>query len=241
MTHFPLPLGTLANTLTVILGSLLGILIHKGVKGEVQKILFSAIGLFTLGVAVTMCIEMENPITIILSLGIGTVIGQTLRLEERFEARVDKIKERFSKEGGASPHFTTGLLTAFLLFCIGPMTVIGAIDEGIRSDHTLLLMKAVLDGIASVSLAGVYGWGIFFSFIPLFLFQIALTLLAWIFQDIFSASLISQMTALGGILMFGVGLSLLELKKIKLMNLLPSILILILLTILLEQSGISFV
>ncbi|MBN2737090.1 MAG: DUF554 domain-containing protein [Spirochaetales bacterium] len=223
----PFPLGTIINVSTVLLGSLFGLLLHKGIPEKYKKILFQAIGLFTLMIAVNMVIKVRNPLVVIFSLIVGGFLGELAGFEAWLEAMSDKLASLFKTDKG---RFSQGLLSAFLLFCVGSMTLVGAIDEGLRQDSSLLMTKAILDGFVSVSLASSLGFGVLFSVIPLFIFQYGITLAAFFAQDIFSPYLIDQLTALGGVMILGLGIGLLDIKKLKVSNLLPSILILVILT-----------
>jgi len=162
----------------------------------------------------------------IFSLIIGGVIGETINIDLRIEALSNKLKRAV---GSKSNTFTEGLLTAFLLFCVGSMAILGSINEGIRGDHSLLLTKSILDGFSAIALASTFGVGVIFSTIPLLIYQGSITLFANAFQKLFSPVIINELTAVGGLLIVGIGLNLLEIKKIKVTNLLPALLIAILL------------
>lgn len=224
----PFPLGTLINVSTVILGSLFGLFLKRGIPERFKSILFQSIGLFTLMIGINMVIKVKNPLVIVFSLILGGILGEWLRFGERLESLSAKLKNIFKSR---DQNFSQGLLTAFLIFCVGSMTLVGAIDEGLRNDSSLLLTKSILDGFVSISLASSFGIGVLFSVIPLFIFQYGITLIAFVSQDLFSPYLIDQLTALGGALIIGLGIVLLNLKEIKVTNLLPSILILVLLTL----------
>jgi len=138
-----------------------------------------------------------------------------------------KNRLKFKDQG-----FTEGLVTAFLIFCIGSMTIVGALNEGISGDKSLLLTKSMLDGFTSIALASTFGAGVLFSVIPMLIFQGGLTVFAGQFHSLFSQVLLAQLTATGGVLILGISLNLLEIKSIKVINLLPSLLVVIFLTVL---------
>ena len=156
------------------------------------------------------------------------ILGELLRLERRMEAFGEALKARIRVKDA---RFTEGLVTAFLIFCVGSMTFVGALNEGLTGDRTLILSKAILDGFTSIVLASVYGVGVLLSALPLFLVQASLTLLAAQFQMLFPDILIRQLTAVGGTLILGIGLNLLEIKLIKTMNLLPALVVVTILTL----------
>ncbi len=222
-----MPIGTIVNTISVIFGSLLGLLLKKSIPEKYHIILFQSIGLFTLMLGFQMTLKTENPIVVVFSLILGGFLGEALRLEERITEWGERLKK---KVGSKDDHFTEGLVSAFLLFCVGSMTLVGAINEGLKQDPSLLLIKSVLDGFVSITLASTYGVGVLFSAIPLFLFQITITLTAKLSSGLFSTSMIHEISATGGLLIIGIGLNLLKIKKIKLINLLPALVVVILLT-----------
>jgi uncharacterized membrane protein YqgA involved in biofilm formation len=221
-------IGTLVNVLTVLVGSSLGLIFHKSLPDKIIKPVFQTIGLFTLALGVSMAIKSEEILLIIFSLVIGTIIGSLLDLDEKFQGLSDMLQKQIKSK---NEKFTEGLITAFLLFCMGSMTILGAFEEGLGGKPNLLLAKSVLDGFASMALSSAMGIGVLFSVIPLFIFQGGLTLLATLLEQYFTDSMINELTATGGILLLGLGLNILELKKIKIMNMLPALLIIVFLTL----------
>lgn len=224
-----MPIGTFVNTLAVIIGSISGILLHQKLPASLKSIVFQGIGLVTLVIGVQMALKTENLLVMIFSILIGGIIGEWLNLETHIDtlANFAKTKVRSKNET-----FTEGLITAFLLYCIGSMTFVGTLNEGLNGDHSLLFTKSVLDGFTSVALASTYGLGVLFSAVPLFLFQSSLTLLAGEFHSFFTTTIINQLTAVGGILILGIGINLLEIKKVKVINMLPALLIIVVLSLL---------
>ncbi len=222
-----MPLGTIVNAGAVVLGSLLGIALKKSISSRMRGILFQALGLFTLVLGGKMAFSVHSFIILVFSMLIGGLIGEALRLEERIE-RAAVLMKPASK--GNDSRFAEGLVTAFLIFCMGSMTIVGAIDEGIRQDHSLLLTKSVMDGFTSAALASTYGWGVLFSFVPLLVFQGGITLAASLSERLFSTVMIDQLTAVGGTMIIGLGINLLEIKKIRVLNFLPALVIVVLLT-----------
>lgn len=219
-------IGTFLNTLTVIIGSIIGILIKKGIPEKYKLIFFQIIGCVTICLGITMIYNMENIIYIIISLMLGALIGTLLNIENQFYKLSNFLKRTF-KIG--SDKFNEGLITAFILFCIGPMTFLGTLQAGTMNNNDLLYTKSLLDGISSIILASVFGSGILFSAIPLFLFQSALTLLSMQLNNFLSPQIINGLNATGGVLLLMLGINILEIKKIAIANLLPSLLIIIIL------------
>jgi len=224
-----MPLGSIVNAATVIVGSLIGLLVRSKLPENIKTIIFQGVGLGTLVLGMTMALEVQNFLVFIFSLILGGILGELARLDTRMEASGDWLK---AKIRSSNERFTEGLITAFLIFCVGSMTFVGALNEGLTGDRTLILTKSILDGFTSIVLASVYGIGVMFSAIPLFIVQAGLTLLATQLQGVLSDLLIAQLTAVGGALVLGIGLNLLEIKKIKTSNLLPGLLVVIVLTLL---------
>ena len=216
-----MPLGTIINVLAVILGSLLGLCLKSRIPPKIHQRVFQGIGLATLLIGLQMALKVENLILLIFSILFGAIVGEALDLEKRLDSLAEILKKKLKSQ---SSSFTQGLITAFLIFCIGSLTILGALDEGIRGDHTLLLAKSTLDGFTSIALAATYGLGVMFSVIPMLIYQGTITLLARQFQNLFTPILINQLTAVGGILILGLGLNLLEIKQIKITNMLPALL-----------------
>mgnify|MGYP006300249093 CR=1 FL=1 len=222
-----MPVGSLVNAATVVTGSLIGMLVRDRLPEAIKAIIFQAVGLATLVLGVQMALQVEDFLILIFSLIFGGILGQLLRLETRMERAGDRLKARLQSENDG---FTEGLITAFLIFCVGSMTFMGALNEGLTGNRDLILTKAILDGFTSIVLASVYGVGVLLSAVPLFIVQAGLTLMAGSLEPWLSPVLINQLTALGGALILGIGLNLLEIKAIKTMNLLPGLLVVTILT-----------
>lgn len=221
-------LGTIVNVLTIILGSTLGLLVHTRLSQNIKTILFQGIGLFTCYLAISMALKSEHLMIVIFSILLGSITGELLTLEKRIESFGNKLKRKFSQEHA---RFTEGMITAFLLFCMGSMTILGAIEEGLGGNPNLLFAKSLLDGVASIALTSTFGLGVMFSIIPLFVYQGGLTLLAGSLENLLTTPIINEMTSVGGIIMLGLALEILNIKKIKTLNMLPAIVFAAILTI----------
>lgn len=221
-----LPVGTLVNALTVIAGSTVGLCLGTRIPDRVHKTVMHGIGLATLLIGMQMALKVEDILLLVFSILIGALIGEALDLEKYLNRLVGILKKRI---GSKNKNFSQGLITAFLIYCIGSLTILGALDEGLRNDPTLILTKSVLDGFTSIALASTYGAGVMFSAIPLLIYQGSITILAGYFQDVFTPTLISQLTAVGGLLVLGLGLNLLEIKDIRITNLMPALVLVFLL------------
>lgn len=219
-------IGTLVNAAAVIVGGSIGLILKKNMPQRITTIYFQAVGLFTLAIGITMVIKMEDILIVVGSLAIGSLIGEWINLEKKTEIFSEylKIKLRIGYE-----KFSEGLITAFLLFCIGSMTIVGAIDEGVRGSHELLFTKSLMDFFSAILLASAFGIGVLFSSVPLLIFQGFITLVAMWASSFFTPSIIQGITSTGGIMLIGLGINILEIKKIRVMNMLPSLLVVVLL------------
>lgn len=222
--------GTIFNVTAVVLGGSLGLALGRFIPERLNDTIFHCFGLFTLCLGVDMSLKMQDAVAVLASLVLGALIGDWLRLDDRLKGLGDALKARFHLAEG---HFTQGFVTATLLFCIGSMSIIGAIDDGLRHDPTLLVTKGIIDGVASVFLAGSFGPGVLFSALPIALYQGGLTLLAVQMAPFLTERLYANLSALGGLMILGIGLNLLGLTKLKLCDLLPGLVLIVLITALL--------
>jgi len=213
----------------VVVGSLLGLWLNNIFPEEMKDIIFQAIGLGTLVIGILMCLKIQDGymLLFIFSLIIGGIIGQVIGLDDILLRLGDSLKESLNVGEG---RFTEGLVTAFLLFCIGSMTILGAIEEGLTGKRELLLVKSTLDGITSVAFASTYGIGVLFSIIPMLLVQGGITLAAGRLERFFTPTILSQISVTGGALILAIGINMLELGKINIENLLPSLVVVVALT-----------
>jgi hypothetical protein len=176
-------IGTLVNVGTVIIGSLFGVILHKRFSKRFTEVAFQGIGLFTIFLGVVMAFKSEAYLIIILSIISGALIGEALNLERRMNELSEKLKAKLNSK---NDKFSEGLITAFLLFCMGSMTILGAIEEGLGGKPNLLLTKAMMDGFAAMALSSALGIGVMFSAIPLLIYQGGLTLLSALLGKYFS-------------------------------------------------------
>lgn len=227
-------IGTLVNVATVIAGSLMGILFKSRLPERYIKIFFQVIGLFTLYLGFSMALKSTHILQMIFSLIIGAVIGELLHLDRGLEKLADKMKKRFKSN---NERFSDGLLTAFLLYCMGSLTILGSIQEGMTGDAHLLYIKSLMDGVSSIALASGLGIGVLFSAVPLLLFQGGITLMAMWLGNFFPPIMITELSAVGGILLLGLGIDILGLKKIKVINMLPALVVIIVLIWLFPGTG----
>ncbi|HAN19445.1 MAG: hypothetical protein A2X13_02100 [Bacteroidetes bacterium GWC2_33_15] len=218
--------GTLINAGAILVGSIIGISIHSKLPERYSKIVFQSIGLFTLFLGFYMGLKTSNFFLIIISLVVGGIFGEFIYLDQNINRMGDYFKSKL-KSGNSK--FSEGLITSFLLFCMGSVTILGAIEEGLGGKPNLLLAKSVLDGVSSIALAAAFGFGVAFSIIPLLIYQGGLTLLAMYFGDYFSETIINELTSVGGIMLIGLGINILEIKQLKIINLLPALVVIVVL------------
>tara|TARA_Y100001954_G_scaffold164971_1_gene175037 strand:- start:4253 stop:4954 length:702 start_codon:yes stop_codon:yes gene_type:complete len=219
-----LPLGSIVNAISVIIGSIIGIYFGSFLSEKIRKAIFHIIGLFTLVLGMHMSLKTNQFLILLVSLIIGTIIGESFSIEKGIESLSNKLKIKLQSENKL---FSEGLITAFLLYCVGSMTFVGSIEEGIHQDRTLMYTKSLMDGITSILLASSFGSGVLFSAMPLLIFQSTLTLGAIYFEAYLHPELITEISALGGVIIIGIGLNILEITKIKVSNMLPALLLII--------------
>lgn len=216
--------GTLINIAAVIVGGGLGLLFRSRLPERFTHTFFQAIGLFTLFLGFSMSLKTSNPLLLVFSLILGAIVGTLLRLQDRMESAGNYIQDKLKLKGG---QFSEGMVTAFLMFCMGSMTILGAIEEGLGNEPKLLLIKSLMDGFSSIALVAALGVGVIFSVIPLLFYQGGITLLAaWVGESL-SELMIDELTATGGILLVGLGISILGIKKIKVLDLIPALLFIV--------------
>jgi len=216
--------GTLVNAGTIIIGSIIGLLLHSRLPKKLTEIAFQGLGIFTIFLGVTMALKTSNYLIMIFSIVVGGIVGEVLNIEEKSDKMGNYLKRKLRL---GSPTFSEGLVTAFLLYCMGSMTILGAIEEGLGNKPTLLLAKSLLDGFSAIALSSTLGVGVMFSIIPLVLYQGGLTLLTKLLGNYFNEMIINELTAVGGLLLIGMGLRVLEIKKIRVLNMLPALVIVI--------------
>ena len=213
--------GTLVNVGTVLLGSVVGLCVGKGLPDRIGKALMAALGFCTLYVGVTGCLGEHNTLVIILSLVIGTAIGEGCDLDRLVNRLGQFFERKLGHRGNAS--IAQGFVTASLVFCVGAMTIVGSLNSGLTGDHTMLYTKACLDLISSMVFASTLGVGVVLSAGFVLVLQGGIALLAHLVAPLLSAAVIADMTAVGSLLIIGLALNLLGIAKLKIMNFVPAI------------------
>lgn len=226
--------GTYVNILAIIVGSSIGLLINKNLPERFITVFFQVIGLFTIVLGITMAIKSTHMLHLVLALITGSIIGELFQLDQNMDKMGSFLKKKL-KIG--SERFTEGIVTSFLLYCIGSLTIVGAIEAGLNGNLKLIYIKSLMDGVSSIALASGLGIGVMFSVIPLLLFQGGITLLAMFFGDFFPEIMIVELSAVGGIILVGLGLNILNISKLKILNMLPALITIIILLWLFPDFG----
>ncbi len=221
--------GTLVNTGTVLLGSSLGLLIGSKFPDRIKNMVMHALGLSTFLIGLKMAFKTENILFVIGSLAIGGIIGELLKLEERLESLGEFIKRKVKSESGS---FVLGFVTSSLVFCIGPMTIVGSIQDGVSGDTSLLYAKSLMDGFAAMVFASSLGAGVIFSSLTVLIFQGGLTILGSRLSFLLQPMVLDELAATGGLIIVGIGIYLLGIKKLKVGNFLPALVIVVILALL---------
>lgn len=214
--------GTAINVVAVLAGGGIGVLVGARLPDGMRGSAMQAIGIVTLLVGVSNFLPFENPLVPLISVVLGLVVGESLDIEGALRRLGDHLERRFS--AGKSP-VSRAFVTTSLLFCVGPLTVIGSLEDGLRGDYDLLALKSALDFVAALTFASVLGWGVLLSAGTVLVVQGTLTLGAVYVSPLVTEAMISATTATGGVLIFGLGLMLLDLKQVRVANMLPALLI----------------
>ncbi|MFI3238288.1 MAG: DUF554 domain-containing protein [Lachnospiraceae bacterium] len=220
-------LGTIVNVLAVVIGSVLGILFKSGMKEKYREILMTALGLAVLFVGLSGALDglLEAdavPMLYIVSLVVGSLLGTWIDIERRLESLGDFIEQKMK---GSESNISQGFVTASLIYCVGTMAILGSIESGISSDHTTLYIKSMLDGVMSIILASSMGIGVMISSLSVLIYQGSITLFASVLQPFITVDMMREIGIVGGVLIFCLGLNILEFKKIKVGNMLPAIVV----------------
>lgn len=220
--------GTLLNTAAVVTGTLVGRLLGGRLPARMQEAQMAAVGLITVVLGVQNALAAQTPpvfLAALLALLVGGWIGEALRLHERIEVLGRIAEARLGGSGDASGRFARGFVTTSILFCAGPLTVLGCLEDGLRGDLTKLAVKSVLDGVSAAAFAASLGWGVLLSAGTVLVVQGALTLLAGLLRPLLTPPMIAAMTAAGGVLLLGLGLNLLGVTRMRVAAFLPALLL----------------
>ena len=218
-------LGTIVNSLAIIFGAFVGLFIKGGLKPRYREILMSVLGLSVVFIGISTALEgmlsdEAKPVLYIVSLVIGSLIGESLKMEDRLESFGNLIESATKSKGG---NISQGFVTGSLTFCVGTMAVIGSIESGVQGVHTTLFTKAVIDGVMALVFASTLGVGVMLSAVSVFIYQGLLTVFASLIQPYLTNEMLVEISIVGGIMITAIGVNTLEIKKFKVGNMLPAI------------------
>lgn len=218
-------LGTIVNTAAVIIGAALGMLLKKGIPTRIAETLMKGLGLCTLFLGISGSLKGQNSLILIISMVVGTLIGEGLDLEDKINRLGKWLENKFKSKNGKTVSVAEGFVTASLLFCVGAMTIIGSLQSGLQGNHEMLFNKSMLDFVAAAIFASSLGIGVMFAAVFVFVYQGSITLLAQWIAPFLSDTVIAEMTCVGSVIIIGLGLNMLGVTKLKVMNFVPAIFI----------------
>lgn len=228
-------LGTTVNFIAIILGGLAGVFFGKHFSDKLKNTVIQGIALTVLVIGLQMALKTNNILIVIISLVLGGVIGESIDIQARLNSLGNLLEKKLSSEGEG--RFTKAFVTTSLIYCVGAMAIVGALEDGLNANRSILFAKSALDGISAIIFASSLGIGVVFSAIPVFLYQGSIALFAGKLQGFLSEAVIVEMSAVGGLLIFGIGITMLGIKEIRVGNLLPGIFIAAPLVILFQHYG----
>ena len=218
-------LAVLVNAATVLLGSAVGLIFRNKISEKFTKAVITALAIVTLGIGITSAIETKDLLCVIISMALGTVVGEILHIDDGIEGAGNFIKEKLFKGKIKENRFAEGFVTACIVFCVGSMTIMGSLEAGINGDNSIIYAKSALDFVSSMMFAAAMGFGVPFAALFVLLFQGSLTLLATALAPILAPEVVTEMSAVGGVILIGMGINMLGLReeRIKVANMLPAI------------------
>ncbi|RKD29047.1 DUF554 domain-containing protein [Thermohalobacter berrensis] len=215
-------LGTIVNSLSIMFGGILGTVFKNGLKDKYKDTVMQGISMAVIVIGLMGALESKNILLVIGSLVIGSLLGEWIDIEDKLNSFGNFIE---NKIGRKKSNFSKGFVTASLIYCVGAMAIVGALESGLTGNHETLFAKSILDGISSIIFASTLGIGVAFSALSVFIYQGFITITASLVKTFLTDPVINEMSAVGGILIMGIGINILEIKKIKIGNMLPSIFI----------------
>ncbi len=215
-------LGAIANSAGVLAGALIGIILKKGIKEKYTETIMDGIAITVLVLGLMSALKMENIILVLASIAIGTLLGEMMDIDSGLEKLGSSLESKFGQKDST---FSKGFVTGSLMYCVGAMAILGALESGLTGNHEILFAKSVLDFIVSIILASTLGIGVAFAAVPVLLYEGGIALLASTVKDLMTPELINEMSAVGGIMIMAIGVNVLGFKKIKLANMLPAVFI----------------
>ena len=222
-------IGTIVNSVAVVIGCLIGFLIKGRLKTNISNTIMSGLGLCVLYIGVSGALKGEDTLLMIICIVIGALIGELIDIDKWLSRLGDIIERKVNKVGKSNISIAEGFVSASLLFCVGAMAIVGSLESGLRGNHDTLFAKSLLDGVTSIILTSTLGIGVIFSAVTIFIYQGLITLGAGMLANVLSESVINNMTAVGSLLIIGLGFNILGITKIKVANMLPAVILPVLL------------
>lgn len=218
-------IGTIVNSLAVVIGCLIGFIFKGRLKTNISNTIMSGLGLCILYIGVSGALKGEDTLLMIICIVIGALIGELINIDNWLNRLGQAVERKVNKGGKNNISIAEGFFSASLLFCVGAMAIVGALESGLRGNYDTLFAKSLLDGITSIILTSTLGIGVVFSAITIFVYQGAITLGAGMLANVLSETVINNMTGVGSLLIIGLGLNILGVTKIKVANLLPAVIL----------------
>jgi uncharacterized membrane protein YqgA involved in biofilm formation len=215
--------GVLVNVVAIVIGGSIGLIFKKGLNEKMLKLILQGIGLSVIIIGISGAIMSENLLLLVISLVLGGIIGGLLKIEHNLDKLGSSIEKKFSKE--SENGFAEGFVMASLVYCVGAMAIVGSIEAGVSGNNETLYIKAILDGISAIVFTATLGYGVIFSGISVLIYQGSIVLLGVQLESFLTDEMINEISAVGGVLIMGIGITLLEIKKIHVGDLLPAVLI----------------
>ncbi len=216
-------IAAFVNAVVILVGGAAGLLLRRGISERFKMIVMQALALAVFLIGLQSALKGEDAMVVIVCMVAGAVIGEALKLEQRLDAFGKRLEIKFDQGGTGT--FGKGFVTATLVYCVGAMAVVGSLEAGLSGNYATIFAKSGLDGVSSVIFASTLGAGVLFSAIPVLLYQGAITLLAHVVGPFLSEACVAAMTSVGGLLIIGISLNMLEIKSLRVVNLLPAILL----------------
>ncbi|AKN29795.1 membrane protein [Clostridium carboxidivorans P7] len=214
--------GTIVNFLAIIVGSIIGMVLKRGISEKISTTIIQGLSLCTVFIGISGAIKGSNFILIIISVALGALIGELVDIDKKIEGLGNTIENKFKGKGS---NISQGFVTSSLLFCVGSMAIVGALEGGLSGNYKILFAKSILDGTVSIIFASSLGLGVLLSSFSVLIYQGSITIAASLLKPLLTQSVITDMTAVGSILIMGLGFNMLNMTKIKVANLLPAVFI----------------
>jgi len=214
--------GTIINMAAIVAGSGVGAFAGSKLPGNMRQTVLYGIGLVTIVIGIQMSMQTANILVVLGAILLGGIAGEALRIEDRIASLGEFIQEKLAGDSGSSS-FAEGFVTASIVFCVGPMAILGSISDGLSGDYRLLSVKAMMDCFAAIAFSASLGWGVALSSVSILLYQGAITLFAGSISGLLTDPMIAEMTATGGLIIIGIGIKLMDIKQLRLANMVPAI------------------